>query len=351
MVKYSNVLYFYNINSIGGVEQFFYYLGKGYNDYDITIFFQVGDLKQLRRLRKLVRVIKWHEGDKIKCDKCFLNYNSIGFIDCVEAEEFTQIIHCDYEAQHLVPVFDKRITRFIGVSKAVCESFTRLTGLECELAYNPVYVDEPIKPLILISATRLTEEKGKDNFIKLGKILNEKKVPYIWFIFTNDVNAIDNPNIKYMKPRLDITSYMSIADFLVQVSPTEAYGFAPVEMLTACKKPVIVIDLPVYSEIGINETNSIKLKPDFDDIDEELLYKKWEIDYTPPPDRWGELLKKSKSTYKKELKQKVKVKCIQNYTDIDTQDHITIDDEPFYVSSVRSTELVDAGVCEIYKGE
>ena len=63
---YGNVLYFDNINSIGGVEQYFYYLAKKYNKYDITIFYSTGDEKQIKRLRELVRVVQFR-GQRIKC--------------------------------------------------------------------------------------------------------------------------------------------------------------------------------------------------------------------------------------------------------------------------------------------
>ena len=63
-----NCFYFRYINKIGGIEQFYYYLAKKYNDYDITIIYNDGDYNQIKRLSKLVRCIKY-KGQKIKCDK------------------------------------------------------------------------------------------------------------------------------------------------------------------------------------------------------------------------------------------------------------------------------------------
>ena len=70
----NNVFYFYNINKIGGIETFFYYLAKKYKNYDITIYYQVGDLAQIKRLSQYVRVKKY-TGEKIKCKKIFFNFN------------------------------------------------------------------------------------------------------------------------------------------------------------------------------------------------------------------------------------------------------------------------------------
>lgn len=93
-------------------------------------------------------------------------------------------------------------------------------------------LEKPKKVLNLISATRLTEEKGRDRMIKLGNILNNAEIPYLWTIFTNDSRKIQNDNIVYMPPRLDIIDYIANADFLVQLSDCEAYCYSVVESLT-----------------------------------------------------------------------------------------------------------------------
>ena len=53
-----NVFYFYYINSIGGVETFFYELAKKYCKYDITILYSKGNQDQINRLKKYAKVIK-----------------------------------------------------------------------------------------------------------------------------------------------------------------------------------------------------------------------------------------------------------------------------------------------------
>ena len=97
-VDYSNVFYFKNINSIGGVESYFYYLAKKYQDLDITVFYEKADENQLNRLKQFVRT-KRYTGEKIKCKKIFVNYNSDSILDNTEAEEYIFVIHADYKAQ------------------------------------------------------------------------------------------------------------------------------------------------------------------------------------------------------------------------------------------------------------
>ena len=339
MQKYSNIFYFYNINSIGGVETFFYYLAKKYCDFDITVFYSTGDINQIKRLRKYVRVKKYKTGEIIKCKKAFFNYNP-AIIDNVEADEYIQVIHCDYKGQNDKPKINPKITKYIGVSQLVCDTFEELTGKKCELCYNPLSIDKPKKILKLVSATRLTSEKGKDRMVRLGNILNAKGIDYIWLIFTNDENAINNPNIIYMKPRLDIINYMKEADFLIQLSTSESYCFSVIESLYACNKPVIVTYLPVYKELGLNDTNSIRLALNFDDIDEKLLYKKYRFQYEPPEDNWSKLLAKGKNTYKEEMNKLVSVECIKEYDDLELNRKIK-KGEILEVNTVRADELME----------
>ena len=56
----TNVFYFDQINSIGGIETFFYQLGKKYGkDYDITLFYKSGDSAKVRQLSQFIRVKKF----------------------------------------------------------------------------------------------------------------------------------------------------------------------------------------------------------------------------------------------------------------------------------------------------
>ena len=65
------------------------------------------------------------------------------------------------------------------MSQSVCDVFTELTGLPCTLCYNPITIEKPKRVLYLISATRLTREKGKDRILKLAKALDNAGIPYI----------------------------------------------------------------------------------------------------------------------------------------------------------------------------
>lgn len=343
-----NIFYFRNINKIGGIETFFYYIAKKYKDYDITIYYEVGDSTQIKRLQQFVRVKKYN-GEKIKCDKAFFNFN-LDIIDNVEANEYIQIAHGDYKSMGITPNTHKKITKYLGVSKQVCDTFQEVTGNKTELVYNPIEFEKPKKMLNLVSATRLTPEKGKDRIIKLSRILEENNIPYIWTIFTDDIKIINNPNIIYMKPRLDIINYIANADYLVQLSDNEGYCYSVVESLCV-GTPVIVTKCPVFKELGvINNKNGFILDFELNNVPIKEIYEGLpKFEYKPKQDTWDKYLAKGKNTYKEDFKTMVKVQCVKDYFDIKLNKMITTNDDPFEVNKIRAEELIQANVSKIIK--
>lgn len=336
-----NIFYFYNINAIGGIESWFYYLAKKYKDNDITIYYQIGDEAQIRRLKQYVRVRRY-TGQKLQCEKAFFCFNT-DIIDNVEANEYIQVMHGDYKTAKMKINTHPKITKYLGVSETVCNSFKELMQKDIELCYNPIEIDKPRKVLNLISATRLTSEKGKSRIIKLAKILDESGIPYIWTIFTNDTNAIDNPNIRYMKPRLNIIDYIANSDYLVQLSDNEGYCYSIVESLCV-GTPVIATNCPVFTELGlVNGVNGFILDFDLKEVPIKEIYKGLpKFTYKPKEDSWNNYLAKGKSTYQKDLKTMVKVQCIAKYTDI--QLGVTKEIGDLYkINKIRAEELTELG--------
>jgi hypothetical protein len=62
-----NVFYFKNINSIGGVEAFFWYLSRSFSN--MVIYYKEADPNQVARIAKNVEIRKYKE--PIKCDQFF----------------------------------------------------------------------------------------------------------------------------------------------------------------------------------------------------------------------------------------------------------------------------------------
>ena len=309
---YENIFYFNHINVIGGVETFFYELAKKYYNRDITIFYKDGDAKQIARLKELVPVIRF-TGQKIYCKKAFFNYN-MDIIDNVVADEYYCIIHADFEHfKASPPPQHPKITKYIGVTQAVCDSFTKLTGKPCQRCYNPLTITGGKKILKLISATRLTYEKGGKRIEQLATALDKAGIPYEWIIFSNKKTPIKDHNIIFKDPQLDIYDYLRRADYIVQLSDTESFCYTMVEALSL-GTPVIVCPWPCLKELGVNETNAFILPFDMKDIPVQDIYtKEFNFKYHAPQDTWGELLTTASSNYKEARSKRYKVKALPFY--------------------------------------
>ena len=299
-MKYTNVFYFKRISHIGGCESWFYYLSKLYKN--ITIYYREGHPEQIKRLAKNVEVRQYHEGDIIECDRFFACYNP-DIVDSVNAKEYIGIIHCDYKNVWFSPIIHPKFTKYIAVSKLVGESFKELTGLDYELIYNPVAIDIPKVEkyndgkLHLISATRLTREKGLERMKKLAQLLDKDNIPYEWEIYTNRPKQIIGKNVIYKEPKFNILEEIAKADYLVQLSDCEAFCYSIVESLMV-GTPIIATDLPVLKELGIrHQKEGYILNFDMNNINiPEILKKSLKMAYKPPKSEWNKYLDNN-STY------------------------------------------------------
>ena len=337
-----NIFYLSSFSPIGGTETFIYYLCKKYRDWDITVYYSVGDPDQLARLRKVARVRRYM-GEHIVCDKAFFNYNA-EIIDNVEAKEYIGIIHYDPLAVNFSPHVYPQITRYIAVSENSAKHFTERTGIPCEVCYNPLPLEKPRKMLKLISATRLTREKGKERMKTLADTLTEHNVPFEWVVYTNDARKIDNPNVFYRPVSLDLTDQIASADYLVQLSDCEGYCFAVAEALTL-GTPVIVTPCPVFEEIGVVDgENAIVLPFGMEYIPCDRIQKGLKkFKYTPKKDRWEEILLPGERDPEKPV---LVCRVIQKYYDV--QFAVTMNKgEVFSVDKERAEYLASLGLVEI----
>ena len=288
---------------IGGIESHFYYLAKKYGKYDITFFYNSGDPKQIARLREYARTVQLKPEDKVICDNLFCCYNK-DILKQAEAKKTYLVLHGDYYDmvnqgqldRDGLPI-DDRIDEYLGVSQTVCDSWEKLTGIKASLIGEPVLVEHKTKPLMLISACRLTAEKGWNRMVKLADRMNAEGIDFTWVIFTNSPQMV-RKNMIFMNPRLDVASLFPAFDAYVQLSDNEGFCLSAVEALLQ-GVPVIGTDLPVFREIGMNEKNSILINRDMKDIPIDRIknVKKMSFRYKAPKDYWGDYLAKTKSDY------------------------------------------------------
>lgn len=342
-MEFENVFYFKRINSIGGVESFFYYLSCLYNNF--VVMYREGNSDQVRRIAKNVEVIKYE--DKYGVIKCKRFFGCYGIDIPVEAEEKYHIIHCDYKHTSFQPIIYPNY-KYIGVSQLACDSFKELTGIEAELIYNPVVVEKhnvsKLKDKIhLISATRLTKEKGGERINKLARLLDKAGIDYEWDIYTNRQYRWDSKNIVWKQPKLDLNKEIEESSYLVQLSDHESFGLSVCESLML-GTPVIITDIPAFKEIGCKHgKNAVICDLNMKQVDLDLIKKGLgKIDFNPPRSNWGKYLNNKSDYNPQEL---IKVRIIRKFFGID-EDRWLFTNKTDKLPKFRVSELECKGLVE-----
>lgn len=316
MVKYANVFFVYNIQALGGVETYVWEIAKKYHEYDVVIAYRNADAKQLERLQKLVKCIRINE--PIECKQCFFSYEFD--FSLIKADKYIPVVHANYEVQGLPPCISPLCDKYLGVSKWVSEAYERLLkergiNKKVNVCYNPISVEKPRKILKLISPTRLSKEKGKDRMVKLAEKLIEKKIPFIWLVFTDSYIPTLPGFIKF-DPQIDVRDYIAEADYLVQLSDTEAYCYSVMEAW-CLGTMTITTPVPSFYEQGLKDgENGYVIDFDMKDLDtfvDKIYNGVHKFKYTPNNDGYEELLIKEPSRYNPD--DYIDVKAIKNFYD------------------------------------
>ena len=347
-LRLKNVLYFPHINVCGGIETYCYEMGLKYKDYDITLIFQDGDPLMLRKIAETCRVIQYKKDDEIICDTFIFGYGH-EILDHVQAKTIIQTFHADYICRRLNPSFDKRITHRFGVADNTTNGIREHYEWAKDITtmYNPYTVKKPRKVLRLVSATRLTAEKGFARMVRLAEALDESGIPWQWTVFTDSKQEFPNKNVAKMPPRQDVLDFIADADYLVQLSDTEGYSYSIVEALSV-GTPVIVTALPVAEEQGvINGKTGFILPFDMKEIPVDDIYKglkKFKVE--PRESHYETVLVKGKAEYADDHKGTVTVRVKQRYKDLELGAIQNVGDMN-NVTPERADKLLGMGLVEI----
>lgn len=361
-IRHKNIVYITDLGELGGVETYVYQLIKKYHMYDIAVVYKTARNSQLDRLSKYCYTYK-HQGQKIFCDVAIINYDS-SIIDYITPEIWRQNlkegdyrgiyqgIHADYTQSNYYKVIpgDDRVKEYLAITKYIKKTYSELKNVEnIRLCYNPLDISDETKPLILVSATRLTSIKGKDRMIALAKELDKRGINYIWYVFTNDTRGIDSPNVIFMQPRLDVWKWICQADYVIQLSDSEACSYTINEALYR-NVPVIVTPLPYLKEIGYKDKKTgYTLEFDLSNLKEVVdnILNIPKFTFKQLKDGYDKILVKSKSQYWENELRPVNVRVLRNYYDMYKCRHVKIGDIIEDVPMRRAKELVMSNLVEI----
>lgn len=292
------ILFIKQLNVIGGIESFIYhFMAMLSADYDIVLITSNIPIQQRIQYEKYGTVIDYNPNVKYSCDTLIM----LRILDTIPANirynQSVQMCHaCRTSPVWHIPQNSDYI---VNVSQASKDSFLP-ESQDGVVIHNPIIKSER-KALMLVSATRIpAPDKGKEyeqRMRTLAQMLNDANIPFIWFNFSE--GNIPNPpqGMVNMGLRMDIQPYIARADYLVQLSDSEAWSYSILEALTN-STPVIVCPFPSSIEMGVVNGQNGYIVPFDMDFDVHCLQDvpqfTYDYDNAKIVSQWKQILKPGK---------------------------------------------------------
>ncbi|HPY89026.1 MAG TPA: hypothetical protein PLG34_13715 [Spirochaetota bacterium] len=354
--KRSIILYVHGINIIGGIEKFTYNLGENLKGhFDITLIYEEGSIEQLKNISKNIKVEKLNSKKLYKADIIIKN-SLAGDPENILGRSYKHIIHGNlsellYGKGIRIIKLWKKASSFICVSEACERSVKELfPRLKTEVLYNLLgtkkeYEKKPREDdkIQLLSATRLTQEKGLERIIELSKRFdNCPGFNYHWKIYTDVYREIDSPNVEICNPKMDVTEDIFNCDYGVQLSSSESFCYFVNECLDY-GVPVIVTKWRGVEKF-VNESNGHILEMDLSNLDIEKIKKIPKgFKYEPigKPEEWINYLNNIELGDYKYIPLKVTTEFFDK-----SVDRLRKKKSIFVTTSERASELLELGYVE-----
>ena len=355
IIKTQIVIWMSYFADISGIVSFIYYFCQTFKDkYDILVLFDRMTYEQQFRLKKIVRVEQDRSDLEISCDTLIVN-NLLDHMPCSvkKYDKKIRVIHgCKLYDEWVIPK-DDNYDYVIPVSEAVKESFNdEIIQNKCRVINNITYPTETIPALRLISATRLSEEKGGKRIVELAKMMNSANIPFIWTIFTNSKLPENVNGIILMKPQLNISPYIASSDYLIQLSDTEGFGYSLVEALEL-GVPIITTPVESLNAIGFEDKKHGYVIPFDMNFDVRQIINKpkkfnFKYDNDSRVKQWIEILGDTTplGDYKFDGDKIVKIRCTDYYYSLVIERDIN-PGEILTTTLDRAQIVAEAGKCEI----
>lgn len=278
---HKNIVYVENFCNISfnGYITWLLEISKAFPDLEITILHTQINKTTLKRFKEHFNCIEYNPNINYTCDKLIVTYSTYFFPSNIYSLEGNYLfIHGnmrDYSGSRSYT--DDIYDRYIAVSKIARDSAKGYYPTkEIEYIYNPYTHDQKsIKPhLKLVSALRNAPEKGMDRIKKMAAILDAENIPYTWQVFTNILEP-NQGGLIYREGVPNVIDYIADADYLVQLSSSEALAYSFVEALSVGTK-IIATPLPALKELNAEEGVNLITIPFnyFDDNNKGILRQK-----------------------------------------------------------------------------
>jgi len=340
--QYEIVLFIGYLHVIGGIESFIYHFADLYEK--ATLIVNSIHVEQRERIGKKIQIVNYDPNSIYFCDTLILLRILDSMPGNIRAKQTVRMCHgCRTNPNWHIPQDSDFV---VNVSEASKKSFDK-ESKDAMVIHNPITKTDK-KALILISATRIpANDKGNNEqrMRILAERLNEAEIPFIWFNFS-DGQINDAPRgMVNVGLEMDIQPYIARADYLVQLSDSEAWSYSILEALVN-GTPVLVCPFPSAAEMGIEDGVNGYIIP-FDmgfDVHKLLEVPVFEYKYDNKAikKQWDKILNHK---IKPKKKKGIKVRILMTYNDMVLKRQVQAG-EIITVSEVRAKAIIDAGIGE-----
>lgn len=281
------LIYNYDLYKIGGTETFLYNFCKYYKDKNIIVLYRSGKPEFIDLLHEFVEVCRDNSKTHYECDVLIMgNYFASEIYPRVTAKQKYQMIHADYSGMRQAG-FPIQFTKPKDV-RLICVSDVAAQGMKHEFGYSSIVnyniLDKDLandKPLVFITLSRATKEKGINRIITLCELFRKYNKKFLWLLCgtaaeqsANETKKklMETPELVLIAPNNNNKALIRTADYLVQLSDTESFCYSAYEALIM-GKPVIVTDFPESVNIVEEGKNGYIIPRDESKYNEDLVNK------------------------------------------------------------------------------
>lgn len=298
------ILFIMQLHIIGGIETFIYhYLATMSKKYDIVLLTSNIPINQWIQYSNYAQVVEYNSNMAYSCDTLIMLRVLDTIPQNIHYKQSVQMCHaCRTNPKWHIPQDSEYI---VNVSQASKDSFLP-ESRNGVVIHNPIKKNEK-KALLLVSATRIpAPDKGKNEIRmrKLAEMLNEADISFLWYNFSEGIIPDPPKGLVNVGLYMDIQPYIARADYLVQLSDSEAWSYSILEALIQ-NTAVLVCPFPSAIEMGIKDGENGYILP-YDmifDVNKLLNVPQFTYEYDNEPiiAEWQKILGKAKPKKRKKV--------------------------------------------------
>lgn len=336
------LLYTSYLNIIGGIETFvlnFIDLMSPYYSIGLSLVNIPPELEQIIT----AKIPVFHIREKVSCDTLIMIRVMEDIPPYITYNKSIRMCHaCKSDPTWFVKDNCNEIVHVSEASKISFES----SG---NVIHNPL-IKNSNRALLFVSATRIPAlDKGKnaERMLQLAKKLNDAKIPFLWLNFSDAPLHNAPKGFINVGTFQDLQPYIARADYLVQLSDHEGFGYSVLEALIS-GTAVLCTEFETVHELGVEDGKNGYIVPFDLDFDVRKLLDVPRFDYEYHNDiilkAWRKLIGKPKKVV--QLK---KVEVIEEYHDIELHRLMPVGTIA-YMTEERANIVCKAGFCKIVGG-